>query len=325
MELDLKVVSAIARKIEKANKILIISHRRPDPDTIGANLSLAFALRRMGKAVISACHDDIGEECFFLPYVYTYRRDFGKPEDYDLIITVDCGDSKITEYQKEYPDLFSKKYPIINIDHHVSNDFFGDINLVRSDFASTTEILFCLYDDLKIKIDAQMATLLLSGLYYDTGSFKHDNTSVRVLKIAAVLTSLGADAANIAKNMFGIIPVSTLKVWGKVFERTNINDKKIVSSMIKNEEIILLGGNPDDIKGAELISYLNSIPGAKIAMLLTEKMGVLKGSFRTGSDTIDVAKIAKTYFEGGGHQKAAGFSVPGRLEYVGNRRQIMED
>jgi len=325
MILDHSVVNQIHRKIIQADRILIISHRRPDADTIGANLSLRKALLSMGKEVISACRDEIGIENYFLPDVYVYRQNFGKPEDYDLIITVDCGDSKITEYHKDYEDLFSGKYPIINIDHHVSNDYFGDINLVRADFASTTEILYMLLRHFKVKIDSDMATLLLAGLYYDTGSFKHDNTTVRVLEIAAKLTGLGAKASYIAKNMFRKIPVPTLKVWGKVFERIQINDDKIVSSMVTTEEIKERGGNEDDIKGADLISYINSIPEARFSMLLTEKHGVVKGSFRTSRNDTDVAKIAKKYFQGGGHKKAAGFSVPGKLYINDNRRMIIKE
>jgi len=324
MILDDSIVNQIQRKILKANRILIISHRRPDADTIGANLSLRKALLSLGKEVVSACHDDIGLENYFLPDVYVYRKDFGHPSDYDLIITVDCGDSKITEYHKEYPDLFSGKYPMINIDHHVSNDYFGEINLVRADFASTTEILYMLLKHFRIKIDAQMATLLLAGLYYDTGSFKHDNTTVRVLEIASKLTTLGAKAAYIAKNMFRQIPVPTLKVWGKVFERIKVNNRQIVSSMITTEEIKERGGDVDDIKGADLISYINSIPNTKFSMLLTEKQGIVKGSFRTSRNDIDVAKIAKKYFQGGGHKKAAGFAVPGRLYIDKDKRMIVE-
>jgi phosphoesterase RecJ-like protein len=325
MLFDLRIVNEIKNKIENAEKILVISHRRPDADTIGANLSMRQALLNMGKNVTSACHDDIGEENYFLPGVYSFVKEIGQLEDYDLIISVDCGDRKITDYHYDYPELFSGKYQVINIDHHISNDNFGTVNLVRSDFASTTQILYFLYKALNIKINSEMATLLLAGLYFDTGSFRHDNTSVQVLEVAAKLTALGARASYIAKNLFGIISVPTLKIWGKAFDRVKINSKGIASSMVTIDEIIDLGGNPDDIKGADLITYINSIPESKFAMLLTEKKGLVKGSFRTADDNIDVAAIAKKYFQGGGHKKAAGFAVPGKLYLNEERRKILKD
>jgi len=325
MNLSLDLVNKIQRKIEEADNILLISHRRPDADTIGSVLSMRRALLKMKKKVKAACHDEIGEENSFLPDIYTYVQNIGKLEDYDLIITLDCGDSKITNYHFDYPDLFSGNYPIINIDHHISNDNFGEINLVEPKLASTTQILFQLYSMLNIKIDKDMATLLLAGLYFDTGSFKHDNTTVEVLETAARLTSLGAKAGFIAKNMFRTIPVPTLKVWGKAFQRIKVNKRQIASTMITSKEILDLEGDPEDIKGADLITYINSIPGIKFSMLLTERNGLVKGSFRTANDNIDVAQIAKKYFNGGGHKKAAGFAVPGKLYLKEEKRGIIED
>lgn len=326
MTLDDTLVRDIEEKILKAERILLISHRRPDADTIGANLSMRRALTRLGKKVVSACHDEITFENYFLPDVYVYTQDFGDLNQYDLVITVDCGDSKITDYHNDYTNLLSSNTNLINIDHHVSNDLFGQINLVRSDFASTTEILFCLYNQLGWKIDKDMATLLLAGLYFDTGSFKHDNTSVHVLKVAAELMEKGAKAELIAKQMFRVIPIPVMKAWGRVFERAKMNDQNIVTSFITIDEIKDIDGATDDIKGSDLITYLNSIPGARFSMLLSEKKGLVKGSFRTSRDDVDVAKIAKKMFKGGGHKKAAGFAVPGKLMISDNGRiEIKEE
>ena len=323
MNLDISILNRIGEKIEKANKILLISHRRPDADTIGAVLSMRRYLLSLKKKVTTACHDEIGSEHFFLPDVYCYVQNFGNPANYDLIITLDCGESKITDFHKEIPDLFSGKYPVINIDHHVSNDNFGMINLVQTNFSSTSEIMYFFLKHFKGTIDKETANLLLAGLYYDTGSFKHDNTSVQVLEVAANLCNYGANAAYVAKKMFGIIPVPTLKVWGKALSRVKINQKQIVSSMITDQDIEETGANIDDLKGADLITYINSVPESKFAMLLTEKKGLVKGSFRTSRDDIDVAAIAKKYFQGGGHKKASGFAVPGRLYANEGKRLIL--
>ena len=101
MEFKPQDIIAFRDLIESSQKILILSHRRPDGDAIGANLALHIALKRLGKKVVSACIDPVNLEYFFMPYVYLFVQNFGKPEDYDLIITVDCGDSYMTNYRSE--------------------------------------------------------------------------------------------------------------------------------------------------------------------------------------------------------------------------------
>jgi len=321
MKLDKQAVDTFQNYINKSDNILLLCHKKPDADAVGATLALSNHLNKLGKRTTNCSIDRVSEFYYFLPDIYQMQESFGKPTDYDLIIVLDCGDSKITGYHKEFPEIFSGKTPVINIDHHISNDFFGDVNIVIPNAASTTHILYNLFKLLNIKITENMATLLLAGLYYDTGSFKHDNTTAEVLMIASKLVKLGAKAKIIAKNMFKNHSVETLRVWGRVFSHIKKNNKNIISSIIKEKDLIECGLNPNDLHLAEIMNYLDSIPNTKFSVLLTEIKGMIKGSFRTSSNSIDVAKIAK-YFKGGGHRKAAGFVMKGKIEDIAGKLKI---
>lgn len=311
--------------IDSSQNILIIAHRRPDGDAIGANLALRLALEKLGKDVTSASIDEVNREYFFLPYVYLMVQNFGKPEDYDLIITVDCGDSKITNYQKEFPYIWDGDTPVINIDHHATNDFFGTVNIVKTDAASATHILYFLFQEFHWKIDYEMANLLMAGISFDTGHFRHDNTTPEVLEVASKLMELGARVDFIARHMYRQVPISTLKVWGNALKRARINEKKIVSTVVIESDTQEHGADMDELKTGELITYLNGVPDSLFSMVVSEKDGLIKGSFRTSNDNVDVAKIAKELFQGGGHKKAAGFAMPGKIELKDGKVKVMSE
>jgi len=297
--------------ISGAQKIVIISHRGPDGDTVGANLALRRALKEQwGRQVISACVDTPPANCDFLPEVSEYVNDFDLNWP-DLIIVVDAGAHYMTRFHETKPEIFAGKPPVLNIDHHASNDFFGTVNLVDAEAASATHIIYHFLKRCGFKIDRQIATCLLNGLYYDTGSFMHSNTSSAVLETASELLWKGADFKTIAKKQFHTMPVRQLKVYGKILERARVNSKKIAVSTVTTQDLDEIGASPDDTTGS--IDYLNSIPeGSFCCLLYEDRRGTIKGSFRTRDSNVNLAKLAKV-FGGGGHEKAAGFSFPGHL------------
>lgn len=298
--------------LHKAQRIVIISHRSPDGDTIGANLALRLALaHQWGKEVISACADPPPPSCDFLPEVALFQNTFEQTWA-DTILAVDCGAS----YMMKFPCT----PPVVNIDHHATNDNFGQINVVDPSAASTTQILYHFLKFCGFKITSSVATCLLNGLYYDTGSFMHSNTTPGVLKIASNLLWKGADFKTIARKQFHTTSVRQLKIYGKALERTRVNSKACVVSALTENDFTSTDATPDDATG--IIDYLNSIPDGKFCCLLYEdKKGMLKGSFRTRADDIDLSELAKM-FGGGGHKKAAGFSFPARLSESGRKIKI---
>ena len=306
-----EISEKIKNLISWADRVLLISHRRPDADTIGAAVAMRIWIDNMGKSSALACVDPIPEMFSFLPYVDQYVSEFSVGE-FDLIIVLDAGASYMTSFEVKYPGLFTCGVPVINIDHHRSNDNFGTLNYVDVDAPSVTFMLHKMFRVLGVNITEEMATLLLAGIYNDTGSFMHSNTTPEVCKTASDLLALGANLAQITRSMFRTKSVSTLKLWGKVLEGACLTDDDVVMAVVKEDDYRQSFAEPEQLSG--LIDYLNMVPDSRFSVLVNEDgKGNVKGSLRTRGDDVDLAEVAKV-FGGGGHARASGFSVPGKLE-----------
>lgn len=297
--------------LRKSKKIGIISHCGPDGDTVGCNLALRHALESMGKEVTSICCDDIPEKYQFLDAANTFQKELNVSR-FDLIITVDIAAKQLIGFEPEQAELF-KFFPLINIDHHPDNQLFGNLNIVDETSASATMILFRLFRFLHVPITRDMATALMLGMYYDTGSFMHSNTSPAAYDMAGELLRAGADMRLIVQNLFRYFPANRLKLWGEVFKRTKMNPHQVVSSVITKHDFQVTQTCSEDLTG--VVEYLNMVPESQFALLLTEdeNQPQVKGSLRTLKDDVDVSAIAHKY-GGGGHKKASGFRIQGKLE-----------
>ncbi len=307
--------------ILNSKRVAIISHRSPDGDTSGSGMALREVLSGNGQYIANICVDSLPTSFLYMPGVHHYVRDFSSDE-FDLIVTVDAAAKHQTGMDSLKPEIFSGSIPLINIDHHISNEMFGTVNLVDASACSTTAVLWKMFTTLDWRISPDVATCLLNGLMTDTGSLQHSNSTPEAFRIAAKLLAAGADLESITKNVFRTTPVSTLKFWGEVLERIDINDQGVVVSTVCESDFEKTGADPKDISGA--IDYLNMVPDAKYSLLLTERDGKVKGSFRTQQDEVNVSEIAKE-FGGGGHIKAAGFTIPGRLQVERRFRIIPEE
>jgi bifunctional oligoribonuclease and PAP phosphatase NrnA len=297
--------------INNSKNILVISHKKPDGDTIGANCGMSLALKNLGKEVQSCCIDKIPEKLQFLPYTKYFKTDISF-QNVDLIIAIDCGAFYMSGYHEKIPDIWNKGMPVVNIDHHPSNDSFGKINIIENKSASTTIIIYKIFTALNIKITPEMATSLLTGIYTDTGSFMHSNTNKEVYEIASDLIKMGGNFNLIIKSIFKNTSISTLKLWGKALLNAKLNEEGVIMTALTNEDFIECESNPEELSG--VIDLINSVPNTKFSVLLNEdKRGNVKGSFRTNRETVNVSEIAQI-FGGGGHKKAAGFTIPGKLE-----------
>jgi len=225
---------------------------------------------------------------------------------------LDAGASYMTKYHEEQKDIFGGEVAVINIDHHASNDNFGICNIVDEKAASATVILYKMFKEWGIKFTPVIATALLTGIYNDTGSFMHSNTTIEVFEVASKLLEAGGKFGAVSKNLFRNTPLSSLKLWGRVLENARLNQDGVTVSVITWKDFEECGASADEASG--VVDLLNSIPGSKYTCLLNEdKDGYIKGSFRTRRDDIDLASLA-AQFGGGGHKKAAGFTMSGRLQ-----------
>ena len=310
------LANEISAKISASENVLLIAHRNPDGDTIGAAAAFFKFLNRAGKKVKIFCVDDFSDDFEFLSDAAEWKNsDFVDanfaPCDFDLIIALDCGADYMTGLHERFPEIFDGNFPLLNIDHHPSNDFFGRWNLIDPTAAAACVILTEFFDFQKIEICPAMATALLCGVATDTGSFQHSNTNARVLRIAARLVRRGGDLSQISRNIFRRHKIEKLKLWGRVLRRAQKNSENFIVSRVNEKDFLATGTTTADLSG--VIDFLNSVPNSKFSLLITDAGGKVKASFRTLRDDVDVAALAEK-FGGGGHKKAAGFTVPGKLQ-----------
>lgn len=300
--------------INTAKKILLISHRRPDGDTLGASVGLHLALAQMSKQTVLACIDDVPQRLAFitdfLPDTHKFQKELDL-DDFDLIIVCDAGAHHMTGFHEKYPDFLEKRVPIINIDHHGSNDNFGTVNIVDTKASSATMIIYKLLKQLPVKITREIASVLLAGIYSDTGAFMHSNTTEEAFEIAAELSAFGVSMNVIVRQLFRQATLGQLRLWGYILENMRKNEKKILSSVVAESDFKVIGAHSSDTGG--IIDLMNTVTDTTYSLLLAEDEGVVKGSLRTQRDDVNLSDIA-AQFGGGGHPKASGFRVNGKLE-----------
>jgi phosphoesterase RecJ-like protein len=236
------------------------------------------------------------------------------PTKYDLIIVVDAGD--ISQLGKLYEDnaaLFTQ-IPVINIDHHVSNNHFGKINLVDIMASSTTELLIPIFEGLskesgKELINEDVATALLAGIITDTGSFQNANTNPKAFASAAHLLSYGARQQEIIQHIYKTKNLTMLKLWGRVLTKIKYDPLyRIVWSTISRKDFKETESSEEET-GDIIDELMTNAPGADVVILIKERSdGLISGSVRTTSSAVDASAIAEM-FDGGGHVQAAGFKI----------------
>lgn len=315
------MLPSVIDKFESAENVLIILHESPDGDAVASALALAEILRGIGKQAQCACFDKLPDVFMFLPGAQTIKTDFILG-DYDLICTVDCGDAARTGFAQRLATVAKSRQNIVNIDHHCRNDLhkIAAINYVDETASASAELVYRIGEDLKHRITRDYATLILTGLYTDTGGFQHSNTSPTIYRLAAKLLSRGARLDKISSNIALNRSVVSLRLWGIAFSRIWQNKYGIAISYITQRDLSDVGASNDDLAGA--INIINCVPSAKAALLFAEMPdGQIRASIRTESNNIDVSVLARL-FGGGGHKKAAGFTISGKMTASGNRLSV---
>jgi len=234
---------------------------------------------------------------------------------FDLIISMDAGNLEhLGPIYDQNSELFFET-PIINIDHHASNTDFGQVNMVDVVAASTTEVLYHVLIAMEKKYDKKLitediATLLLAGIITDTGSFQHANTSPKSMEVSAKLLDMGARQQEIIKNIYKTKKLSTLKLWGIVLSKVQVDPMhRMVWSTISKDDIQEADAEPDESEGI-IDDLLSNAPGAEVIMLIKEnkKENYISVSMRSTTNAVDVGKICAE-MGGGGHVRAAGYKV----------------
>ncbi|PID70112.1 hypothetical protein CSB37_03830 [bacterium DOLZORAL124_38_8] len=307
-----KYIDSLQEKIsdikeQHDGKILILTHANPDGDAIGSAYGLYLGFKSLGLTPTVSCIDEVPTAFKFVDTkdTFTQTPNFN---DFKNIVFVDCGDKKLTRFDKNHPEILSDQKFKINIDHHPSNDNFGDLNLVITNASSAAEIVYYLWKKMGVEMNSALATSLLLGIYTDTGGFVHQNTTPDSYTAAAELVELGGSVSKISQNVFRSNDLKQLKLWGKVLEELHVTDEGAAIVGVHKDDYLSLGATRQDLGG--VIDLINSMPEVQYSVMLSEdEKGNVKASLRTRKDDVNVKAIAEK-FGGGGHVKAAGFTVP---------------
>lgn len=302
----------IKKKIEQSNNIIIVGHVNPDGDAVGAGLALLLGLEKKypEKRIDFVLQDSVPKNITFLKGCDKIKKieDITNP-NYDLAIFVD---SATMERVGKVTDLIGDIFKI-NIDHHISNPKYGDINIVK-DISSTSEIMYSVLKDLDIEITLEMGEAIYLGLVNDTGNFAHSNVTDKTFLIASELMKLGVNNNKIVNDFFKTKSYERMRVLGKALsEMVFIEEKKLMYFYLSYGALKDLNAEKDDTEGIveELINY----NGSEVSLFLREEEnGKIKGSLRS-KHNIDVNRIAGI-FGGGGHIKAAGFTTELSFEEI---------
>lgn len=306
------IYKSIFKEIDSARHVMLVAHQRPDGDTSGSTLAMAHYLDSINKPYTAFCIDEIAPHLRYLPKAHEVTQDpsHWMEPTFDLVIVFDASDLKYAGIEK-YIGALTHEFTIINIDHHATNKLYGSINLVRTDASSTCEVVHDLLDSVRA-LDKNMATCLMTGLITDTGSFSNLATTSSAIQAASKLLLKGVDYKQIQTSTMNSKSVTSLRLWGRAFERLKIDpETKIATTAIKLSDLEELDLGADAVEG--ISNFLNGLQGVRAVVVLSEREpGQIKGSCRTTDPYTDVSKLAML-LGGGGHKKAAGFSLPGKL------------
>lgn len=306
--------SQIQSKILNAKSILIISHQKPDGDTLGSACAMIDYLNSLNINFKYFCVDPPAKHFLYLPGVKYISQEITLEQilNFDLIIVLDCGDERQTGIEDVFTKNKNQLPCVINIDHHLTNTHFGDLNLIDQQASSTTLILFKLFRILKIEINKKIATCLLTGIATDTSFFTNAATTLDSMQAASQLLLNGARPRIILNNNYKNKSLDILKLWGIALQRLRINKKfSIASTVITKQDLKQFDLGSDAVEG--IANFLNNLGGVKaVAIIKEQEDDKIKVSLRTTNPEIDVSKIAQK-FGGGGHKKAAGFTTYGKV------------
>jgi phosphoesterase RecJ-like protein len=302
----------IINQINEAQHLLLASHCDPDGDAVSSLLAMGLVLHKLSKKVTIYNASPIPAVYRFLPSVERIVRHIKKATAYDAALILDCGHiSRVGEAHTKICQI----PVIINIDHHVTNTRFGDIQLIDPAACSTAELVYRLIKRLNAPIDKSIATSLYTGILTDTGSFRFSNTNQAAFAISQEMVRYGVEPYNIAQHVFGTYSLGRIKLLNLALDSIEISDNGKLSIMTLTHAMFTeTGTQPEDVDG--MINYARRIEDVKVAALIQEQRngeadsnGLRNFHVSLRSDgTVDVAAIAGA-FGGGGHSSAAGFQV----------------
>jgi len=299
----------LVKALDDARHVLIIAHVNPDADSMGSALAMYTHVLRLHKKVTLFCKTEkMNPALSFLPFFDKVKSNL--PKDYDLAMSFDCG-----AYKRLGIDV---EGALVNIDHHVSNERYGSINLLDTSAISTSQVVYDFFKNNGIAINAKMATCLFAGLVDDSQNFTTAKTDARAFLMAADLIQSGADNALCVQELFKSRSLASIRMKAKMLSQARLHcSGRLVSTLVERSFFEETGAYEVDCEEG-LHESLDLVSVEVAFMLRYTKDGRIKGSLRS-KNGIDMNELASV-FGGGGHVHSAGFVCDGNsLQEIENR------
>ena len=306
----------ILKQIQKAEKIVILTHESPDGDAVGSSLAMKLIVEKLEKTA-DVIIPEYSRLFNFLPSAEEIMTD-SKIKNYDLAISVDCATLKRMA-KKEY---FENAKSTIVIDHHGSNTMYGDLNYVNPASPACCEVLAGMLKYYEIDITKDIGTCLMTGIITDTGGFRHVGITPETFEFTADLIRLGVDVPDIYKRTLNTKTRANFELSKKVMERMEIlEDGKVTFTYMNKKDEEEVGAEPGDHEG--LVEIGRDIEGVEVSIFVRQKENeeAYKISMRSGNK-VNVSDIC-FLFGGGGHPRAAGALIQGNVEQV--KEKLMKE
>ena len=307
-----KQVKTVVEIIRRNRRFTVSSHVNPEGDALGSALALASLLKRLGKQAVVATDGGIPKAFKFFPRVAPV---VGRPSQVQMPEVAMTVDVPVLDRLGSMRGLFQKAGVSVNIDHHVSNRLFGDVNWVDPKAAAVGEMIFRLYEVFRVKPTRDEALCMYVSIVTDTGSFRYMSTTPEVHRIASDLISRGVSPLKVGQDIYECHSPSDLRFLGKVLSSLRSTpDGKV--SWVEVPHALLKSCRPGPEIVDELVNYPRSVRTAEVSFVLRDQSsdGKIRVSFRS-KGRVDVNKIARS-FGGGGHMAASGCTVGGTLAQV---------
>ncbi len=298
----LQIVEALCAR----RRFVLSSHSRPDGDSIGSQLAMAYALQAMGKEVTVVNADPAPPPLMAFPGVPEIRIATSADGDFDAAIIMECGDLKRTGVTG------LERFFVINIDHHPGNTGFGQINWFNAGAAACAEMVYEVVRALDVPLSKTIATHIYLAILTDTGSFHYSSMSARTFDICRECLEAGVDPAQVARMVFDSNNLGRLKLFGAVLNLMQIDPSgRIATLHVDHEMTLAAGGTYEDTEG--LVNMPLTVKNIVASVFFKQEQGnEYRVSLRSKGD-IDVNAIAKAY-GGGGHKNASGCTLTGALD-----------
>ncbi|MEA3560324.1 MAG: bifunctional oligoribonuclease/PAP phosphatase NrnA [Candidatus Omnitrophota bacterium] len=302
-------ITQVVKTIKKYNSFLVTSHINPDGDAVGSQFALALLLRQAGKKVVIVDDEKIPSKYDFLGKWIPVDKLVRKPNFKVAIIL----DSSNLNRLGRVVSLLSPEKKIVNIDHHVSNENFGDVNWVDTGAGAVGEMIYRLYKKMNCRIENKSALSIYTAILTDTGSFRYTNTSSNTHRIASRLLECGVEPGFIAGRLYEVNSLASMKLLEMALSTIKIvkDGARIAWLCVTND--MLNRANADFEDTEDFVNYARSLQGVEIAIFFSETKvkNEIKVSLRS-TGAVDVNLIAEK-FGGGGHSRASGCRIKGSL------------